>query len=126
MQACPCRCPYRAPSASALLTGAPSAQGVTELVPREDRDTAGQVFHGFNQDAYRAELTRCCRAAGVPHFSPHGLRHRRISLWHHQGVPWATIGQRVGQRNLSTTANNYTHVMPDAGELDRGRHVAPC
>lgn len=29
---------------------------------------------------------RACRDAGVPTFSPHDLRHRRISLLHHEGV----------------------------------------
>ena len=38
--------------------------------------------------------------AGVPLFSPHDLRHRRISLLHLRGVPWARIGEQVGQRNL--------------------------
>ena len=55
-------------------------------------------------------------AAGVPVFSPHDLRHRRISLLHLGGVPWARIGE--GQRNLAVTANTYTHVMADETELD--------
>jgi integrase len=53
-------------------------------------------------------------------FSPHGLRHRRISLLHHQGVSWAEIGARVGQRNLSTTADTYTHaILTGYREIDR-------
>jgi integrase len=52
-------------------------------------------------------------------FSPHDLRHRRISLLHHQGVSWAEIGARVGQRNLSTTADTYTHVLMDYREIAR-------
>jgi len=59
-----------------------------------------------------------CRAAGVPTFSPHDLRHRRISLFHLAGVPWATIGQNVGQRDLAVTANTYSHVLADETELD--------
>jgi integrase len=53
-----------------------------------------------------------------PFFSPHDLRHRRISLLHMRAVPWARIGEQVGQRNLALTANTYTHVMLDEGELD--------
>jgi hypothetical protein len=41
----------------------------------------------------------------------------RISLLHLTGVPWATIGQHVGQRNLAVTANTYTHVLVDETEL---------
>jgi integrase len=57
-------------------------------------------------------------AAGVPTFSPHDLRHHRISLLHLGGVPWARIGEAVGQRNLSVTADTYTHVLTDEAELD--------
>jgi len=64
-------------------------------------------------------IQRACRDAGVPVFSPHDLRHRRISLLHHQGETWAEIGASVGQRNLSTTADTYTHVLMDYREIDR-------
>jgi integrase len=57
----------------------------------------------------------------VPAFSPHDLRHRRISLLHLAGVPWATIGQHVGQRDIATTANTYSHVLSDETELDYER-----
>jgi hypothetical protein len=40
------------------------------------------------------------------------------------GRPWARIGERVGQRNLAVTANTYTHVMLDEGELDYGALLA--
>jgi integrase len=51
-------------------------------------------------------------------FSPHDLRHRRISILHRQGVSWAEIGRFVGQRKLSVTADTYTHVLVDAREVD--------
>ena len=35
-----------------------------------------------------------------------------------QGVPLAQVGQWVGQRNLSVTADTYTHVIADA-EINR-------
>jgi integrase len=63
-------------------------------------------------------LKWACGAAGVPAFSPHDLRHRRISLLHLAGVPWARIGEHVGQRSLAVTANTYTHVLADETELD--------
>ena len=43
---------------------------------------------------------------------------RRISLLHARGMPWARIGEWVGQRNLAVTANTYTHVLADETELD--------
>jgi hypothetical protein len=33
-------------------------------------------------------------------------------------VPWARVGEYVGQRNLSVTADTYTHVLSDETELD--------
>jgi hypothetical protein len=35
-------------------------------------------------------------------------------------MPWARIGEFVGQRNLAVTANTYTHVLADETELDYG------
>jgi hypothetical protein len=37
---------------------------------------------------------------------------------HLGGMPWARIGEHVGQRNLAVTANTYTHVLTDENELD--------
>ncbi len=91
---------------------------VLDLVPREDREPTARVFPNLTQERLRTDLSRACRAAGVPHFSPHALRHRRISLWHRQGVSWTDIGERVGQRQISTTADIYTHVLIDDAEVD--------
>lgn len=70
-------------------------------------------------DRLRTAIGRACRDAGIPYLSPHDLRHRRISLLHHQGVSWAEIGARVGQRNLSVTADTYTHALLEYREIDR-------
>ena len=91
---------------------------VLGLVAREDRTAERKVFQGFGGDKFRTAITRACTAAGVPAFSPHDLRHRRISLLHLGGVPWARIGEHVGQRNLAVTANTYTHVLADETELE--------
>jgi integrase len=92
---------------------------VMRLRPREDRDPLARVFDGFTADRFRTAIARACAATGTPLFSPHDLRHRRISLWHRGGVPWAQIGQWVGQRSLEVTADTYTHVLADDAELDR-------
>jgi integrase len=92
---------------------------VERLPAREDRDPEAPLFEIGSTDRLRMAISRACRDAAVPVFSPHDLRHRRISLLHHQGVSWAEIGARVGQRNLSTTADTYTHVLMDYREVDR-------
>jgi integrase len=93
-------------------------RGVCALVTREDRVPERRIFQGFGGDRFRTAVSRACTAAGIPSFSPHDLRHRRISLLHLAGVPWARIGEHVGQRNLAVTANTYSHVLADEAELD--------
>jgi hypothetical protein len=84
-------------------------EAVTALVAREDRTPERPVFQGFGADRFRTALTRACTAAGVPTFSPHSLRHRRVSLMHLAGVPWARIGEAVGHDDITTTSRVYTH-----------------
>jgi integrase len=91
---------------------------VIELCPRDDRVPDRPVFGGFTADRFRTALTRACTGAGIASFSPHDLRHRRISLLHAQGFSWARIGEAVGHSDLMTTARTYTHVLSDEAELD--------
>lgn len=42
---------------------------------------------GFGAERFRTALSRACTAAGVAAFSPHDVRHRRVSLLHAQNVP---------------------------------------
>ncbi|HKG44813.1 MAG TPA: site-specific integrase [Gaiellaceae bacterium] len=98
-------------------------EAVTRLVAREDRIPERPVFQGFAGDRFRTAITRACTAAAVPQFSPHDLRHRRVSLLHLGGMPWARIGELVGHDDLMTTARTYTHVLTDEQELDYARLV---
>jgi integrase len=88
------------------------------------RDADAPLFPDATADALRTALARACRAVGVPVFSPHDLRHRRISVLHQQGRSWAEIARFVGQRKLSLTADTYTHVLVDGREVDLGRLLA--
>jgi integrase len=87
------------------------------LPPREDRDGTKPLFPDATADRLRTAIGRACRAAGVPEFSPHDLRHRRISLLHAQGRSWAEVARFVGQKKLSLTADTYTHVLLDPTEI---------
>jgi len=73
---------------------------VLDLCPRDDRVPERRVFEGVTGDRLRTRLARACTAAGVPLFSPHDLRHRRVSLLHLAGVPWARIGEAVGHDDI--------------------------
>lgn len=88
------------------------------LSSREDRNPAAALFPGASADRLRTAIARACRAAGVPVFSPHDLRYRRISLLHRQGRSWAEIARVVGQQKLSITADTYMHVMVDERAVD--------
>jgi integrase len=94
---------------------------VLELCPRDDRHADRRVFEHVTGDRLRTALTRACTAAGVPAFSPHDLRHRRVSLMHLDGVPWARIAEHVGHDDITTTSRVYTHVVADERELDYER-----
>ena len=78
----------------------------------EDRLAAVPVFTGVTDHQLRKAMASACKVAGIPSYSPHDLRHRRITLWHYQGVPLREIQERVGHSWASTTLDMYTHVMP--------------
>ena len=70
------------------------------------------MFQGVTDAiAYQTTL-RACQTAGVPHYHPHGLRHRRISVWHRSGVPAHELAERAGHARPSMSLDVYSHVMP--------------
>jgi integrase len=85
---------------------------IEETCPLEDRTADRVVFQGFSPDVAKNVMARACVAAGVPHFHPHDLRHRRLSLWHGQGVPPKELATRAGHSRASMTLDVYSHVMP--------------
>ena len=94
---------------------------IMDTVPREDRDLAGQMLAGFGADRFRTALGRACKAAGVPGFSPHDLRHRRATMWHMQGVPVAEAAAWLGH-SPTEHLRTYAHAsLSDRAEVD---HVA--
>jgi integrase len=88
------------------------------LPPRDDRDLSAPLFPGVKSSALRTSIARACRATGTPLWSPHDLKHRRISLLHAQGKSWAQIAELVGNRSPRLLSDTYTHVLMDERELD--------
>ncbi|MEX2102535.1 MAG: tyrosine-type recombinase/integrase [Gaiellaceae bacterium] len=80
--------------------------------PNEDRSPDRPVFPVTSEQALRNTMARACRIAEIPLYSPHDLRHRRITLWHFGGVPVREIQERVGHARASVTLDRYSHVMP--------------
>lgn len=79
--------------------------------PVEDRLPGRRVFP-FAESTLRNGMARACRAAGIPLYSPHDLRHRRASLWHGQGVTTRELMDRGGWTRSEVPVDTYTHVMP--------------
>jgi integrase len=52
------------------------------------------------------------RAAGLPHFRLHDLRHFMATYMLTQQVPLAVVSQRLNHARMSTTLNVYTHALP--------------
>jgi integrase len=93
-------------------------EAVVELVPREDRDLDGRVFVDFGADKLRTAIGRACKAAGVPAFSPHDLRHRRATLWHLGGVPVVEAAAWLGH-SPTEHLRTYAHAtLVDRREVD--------
>jgi integrase len=88
------------------------------LPPRDDRDLTAPLFPGVKSSALRTAIQRACRATGTPLWSPHDLKHRRISLLHAQGKTWAEISELVGNASAKVLSDTYTHVLMDERELD--------
>jgi integrase len=76
------------------------------------------MFAGFGADRFRTALTRTCKAAGVPLFSPHDLRHRRATLWHLQVVPAAEAASWLGHSPQAHLKTNTHATLVDRDELD--------
>jgi len=56
---------------------------------------------------------RMVKEAGVPHLTPHGLRHAYATAALEAGVDPKVVSQHLGHASVSTTYDIYSHVMPD-------------
>ena len=83
-----------------------------ELCPFEDRTPERRVFQGVTEASAYQTMLRACQNAGVPHYHPHDLRHRRITVWHQSGVVARELAERAGHARASITLDVYSHVMP--------------
>lgn len=87
-------------------------QEITALRPAEDRVASDRILPGTDQ-AVRLAMARACKHAEIPHYSPHDLRHRFISLRIRCGWDPVTVARLVGHSRASITLDTYAHVMLD-------------
>jgi integrase len=90
----------------------PLLEGLLAGTPPDDRSPDRRLFAGLNQDNFRGAMARACQRAGIPVYSAHDLRHRRISVWFQEGVPLIDIARRAGHARASLSADVYGHVVP--------------
>jgi integrase len=82
--------------------------------PPDDR--RGRVFH-FTGVGMRGAMTSVCTQAGMPHYHPHDLRHRRATIWHHDGVPARPLADRLGHADPTVSLRVYSSLFPP-GEVN--------
>lgn len=85
---------------------------IADTCPVEDRTAERRVFAGFTGASLKTAMWRACNTAQITVYSPHDLRHRRISLWHGQGIPARQLAERAGHSRASMSLDTYSHVMP--------------
>ena len=95
-------------------------EAIEDTCPLEDRVPDRKVFGGITEASAYQTMLRACQTAGIPHYHPHDLRHRRITIWHQSGVPARELAERAGHSRPSMSLDVYSHVMPtDEVPVDR-------
>jgi integrase len=98
-------------------------EAIEATCPLEDRVPERKVFQGITEASAYQAMSRACKNAKVPHYSPHSLRHRRITIWHQSGVSARELAERAGHSKPSMSLDVYSHVMP-ADEVAKERFLA--
>jgi integrase len=70
------------------------------------RPSAAATLFGLGPLNVAQMVTRCCERAGIPHISPHGLRHTFATYY--SGDIY-DVQRILGHSDVSTTANIYAH-----------------
>jgi hypothetical protein len=81
-------------------------EAIEATCPPEDRVPARRVFGGITEASAYHAMSRACRNARVSHYSPHDLRHRRITIWHQSGVPARELAERAGHARASMSSTS--------------------
>lgn len=87
---------------------------IEDTCPLEDRTPERRVFDGITEATLYQAMRRACIVAKIPHYHPHDLRDRRITIWHHSGVVAAQLAERAGHEKPSMSLDVYAGTMPVA------------
>ncbi len=83
---------------------------------------SGMVFTQWNgkpihSSTISAWLRKHCKQNGLPHTTPHMLRHPSAILLLMQGVPLKAVSKRLGHTLASTTSDIYGHSLPSIDDI---------
>ncbi len=92
------------------------------LPPREDRAADRPVFPELTQERLRTAIARACKASGTPTWSPHDLRHRRISPL---ASPRRNLGANRRPRRAALALRDRRHMHARPPRRPRTRPHAP-
>ena len=79
--------------------------------------------HPLNTSVVTHRFQRVLAEAGLPRKRFHDLRHGAATYLLAKGVPMKVVQDVLGHTQLSTTADIYTHVMPEL-QRDASEKVA--
>lgn len=65
----------------------------------------------LHQATVTCALRQECQRLGLPHLTPHGLRHLHVSLLLDAGLPLPQVARQVGHANTQVTASIYAHAL---------------
>lgn len=89
-------------------------------VIKEQFATQGRLWHKLSQ-SYQWMLETRATKAGIPHLSPHDLRHTFATRYLKGGGNIFTLSKILGHASVSTTEKIYVHLVPtDLVEMSRG------
>jgi integrase len=90
---------------------------LAELVDQAELDLAAPLFPDLDEAALRTAIEKACKATATPHFSPHGLRRRRGSLYYKRTGSLAEVAELLGD-SKRVAADHYVYAMVDYREVD--------
>jgi integrase len=88
-------------------------EDVAATCPPDDRTPQRRAFPGATRQVLGIAMRRACKAAGLPLYSPHDLRHRYASVKVREGVPVTELAAQLGHAKKSMTLDVYAHVLVD-------------
>ena len=70
----------------------------------------------IDPDLITKAFKKMVKEVGMPHLTPHGLRHQYATVAREAGIEMDIISKNMGHASVATTMDIYSHVLPDMQE----------